>query len=256
MHKLRTAATVLLAAVLIGALAVLPRAVGEIRDEFAGKTPISAPMQSVALAFGADRVSEPGYMLRKLALEQNMFTVPIQPSQATMSEDDALEAAMFGMRPYIDSELYHWFDGNFVNIQPYIGIDPENKSNNMIFWAITYAHDREPYQYLFLHIDDETGCVLYIDYETSGDDRLDTFDSQNQPLLMEKLIDAFLRPLNLLEEQMPDAQNQLSREITEVQRLESDVTCIAYTLEDALYGAVRLQFYITPEGFRVYLPGD
>lgn len=245
----------LLSVALIAALAMLPRGIGAVSDLCAEGAAEAAPMQSVTLAFDADGVDTPGYMLRKLALEGKMLTIPIQPEQTRMSEDAVLDAASASMSPYVEEGLFRWFDDSYVSIQPYLGIDPENKNNNMIFWTVSYVFDREPYQSLFLHIDDETGRALFINYETAMPERFEDYGPERQTLLMEGFIHSFFGQLELLDDQMTGYRRLLSREQRE-KTLAEDVTCVVYTLNDGVYGQIQVEFYITPEGFRVYFPGE
>lgn len=250
----RATVGLLLSVALIAALAMLPRGLGALSDLRAEGTAEAAPMQSVTLAFDSDGVDAPGYMLRKLALEGKMLTIPIQPEQAQMSEDGVLDAASASMGAYVEEGLFQWFDASYVSIQPYLGIDPENKNNNMIFWTVACTFDQEPYQSLFLHIDDETGRALFINYETCMPERFEDHGPEGQTLLMEGFIRSFFGQLELLDDQMTGYRKLLSREQRE-KTLTEDVTCVVYTLNDGVYGQIQVEFYITQEGFRVYFPG-
>lgn len=253
MNKLKTAAVLLFTVMLIAVMAMLPRTVAIISDLVANEKPDSAPMQSVELAFDSDRIDEPGYMMRKLALEQRMTSIPIEPEQASMTEEEAIIAAQVGMDYYTEANMFEWFEYTFCSAEPYLGVDSENKNNNTIFWGVTFSTQNEPYHYLFLHIDDETGKILYLSYETYGPDQYNYYYPENQQLMMEGFVDAFFRPLNLTRRN--EYENLLGESVVE-QDLTDDVTCIVYTFEDAEYGTIHVAFHISPEGFHVYFPSE
>ena len=246
----------ILTVLLIAVLALLPQAIAGVSDFIGNEKPGTAPMQSVELALGADKMDEPGYMMRKLALEQRMTTIPIEPEQATMTGEEVLTAALDGMTAYMEANMFTWFEYTFCGAEPYLGIDPMDKNNNTIFWGVTFAYDnydKDPYQNLFMHIDDETGKILYINYETYGEDRFKYYYPENHRLMMEGFVDSFFSPLNLT--QRSEYENLLGESVVE-RDLTDDVTCVLYTFEDAQYGTINVEFYITPLGFNVYFPSD
>lgn len=242
-------------ALLIVALALMPQVVAGISDFIENEKPGTAPMQSVELALGADKTEMPGYMMRRLALEQRMTTIPIEPEQAAMTEEEAIAAAQNAMAVYIEANIFDWFDYSFCSAEAYLGIDPEDKSNNMIFWGVTFAAQADPYHYLFVHIDDETGKILYLSYETYGPDQFDYYYKENQLLMMEGFVDSFLRPLNLALGQLTEYENLVSSSAAE-QKLTDDVTCVVYTYEDTEFGTIHVGFHISPKGLCVYFPGE
>lgn len=253
MRRLRTFLILLLVVALIALFAVMPKLAAAVSDHFTNERPGSAPMQSVELALSSGKADEPGYMMRKLALEQRMSTIPIEPAQASMTAEDALAAAQDGMTAYMEAHMFEWFEYTFCSAEPYLGIDPDDKTNNSIFWSITFATQSDPYHYLFLHIDDETGKILYLSYETNGPDKYNYYYPENQRLMMEGLVDAFFGPLNLT--QRGEYENLLGESVIE-KELTDDVTCVVYTFDDAEYGTIHVAFHITPEGFHVYFPNE
>lgn len=253
MSKLKTGLVLLLTVLLIAALAVLPQAVAGVLDFLGNEKNGTASMQSVELAFDADRVDEPGYMMRKLALEQNMNTIPIAPEQASMTEEEALIAAQDAMAPYLEAHVFEWFEYTFSSAEPYLAVDPGDKNNNSVFWSVAFLHEEKPYHSLFLHIDDETGCILFLTYETNGPDQFNYYYPENQRLMMEGLVDSFLSPLKLTVSQLSEYENLVGCTVAE-QKMTDDVTCMVYTYEDAQYGTIRVTFLISPEGLHIYFP--
>ena len=159
MGKINTASAIVLALLLLAGMALLPTGIGWISDWLTNERPGTAPVQSVKLALGDDRTDEPGYMMRKMALECRMTTIPVEPAQASMSEEAVYTAAREAMEAYIDAEMFEWFDYSFFHAEPYLGIDPMDKNNNTVFWGVSFVNEADPYHFLFLHIDDETGKI-------------------------------------------------------------------------------------------------
>ena len=79
MRRLNATGAILLALLLIAGMAMLPRGIAGISDLLTNEKAGTASMQTVELDFYSAKKDEPGYMMRKLALEQRMTTVPIKP---------------------------------------------------------------------------------------------------------------------------------------------------------------------------------
>lgn len=255
MRRLNATGAILLALLLIAGMAMLPRGIAGISDLLTNEKAGTASMQTVELDFYSAKKDEPGYMMRKLALEQRMTTVPIKPEQAKMTEAEVLRAATDGMTPYIEANMFKWFEYQYCSTEPYLCIDSENKNNNTICWGVTFAVENKPYHNLFLHIDDETGKILYINYETDGPDKYSYYYPDNQRLMMEGFVDSFFGPLNLASHQLSEYKNLVSQTVAE-QKLTDDVTCVRYTFEDSLYGTINMDFQISPTGFNVTYQGE
>lgn len=253
MHRRKTVFTVLAALILIAGLALLPQGIARISDSMTNEKPGAASIHTVELTVYSNQTDEPGYMMRKLALEQRMTTIPIEPEQASMTEEEVISAAMDGMSVYVEAGVFEWFEYTFCAAEPYLGMDPDNYDNNSIFWGVTFSSDENKYQNLFLHIDDETGKILYLSYDTYGPDMYNYYYRENQLLMMEGFVDAFLSPLNLTMGQLAEYDGLLGAGVEE-QELTDDVTCVVYTYEDAGYGTIRVAFHISPEGLHVYYP--
>ena len=255
MRRIKTVLILLFTAVLLVGMALLPQWIAGVSDLLTNKKSGTAAIQTVELAFTSDRVNEPGYMMRKLALEQRMTTIPIELSQASMTEAEVIDAARNGMNAYMEANLFEWFEFTFCTAEPYLGVDPENKNNNSLFWGVTFTREDKPYHNLFLHIDDETGSILYLSYETDGPDKYKYYYPENQRLMMEGFVDAFLRPLNLTPGQLNEYKNFLGADAGE-QMITDDVTYVIYTYTDAEYGTINIAFHISPEGLHVFYPEE
>lgn len=244
MNKLKTVALLLFPLLLIAALSALPRAVAVISDIRATEKPNSAPMQSVELDFDSEKAEKTGYMMRKLALEQRMTDIPIVPEQASMTSEEVIDAALSGMEAYTQVDLFEWFEYTYCSAEPYLAVDIEQKNNICIFWGVTFSYEKDPYNYLFLHIDDETGKIVYINYTTGDKEPYLAVDREKQMRMLDGFADAFFHPLNLMTEE------ELEVSVTDQNMLDNGFSA-TYTFEDAEYGTICVELRITPEGFRV-----
>lgn len=253
MNRIKTVFAAALALVIVAAMAFLPRWMAGMSDALSNEKPGSASIQSVELALHSDQTEEPGYMLRKLALEQRMKTIPIQPEQANLSKIEAITAALKAMEAYEKAGVFEWFEYTFSDAEPYLGVDPENKNNNSVFWGVTFSREEKPYHNLLLHVDDETGKILYLSYETYGTDAHKYYEPENQRLMMEDFVDAFFTPLDLASDQMREYKNLVGVDAAE-QALLDDAAIVEYNYEDAAYGNVFVTFMVSPNGLRA-IPG-
>lgn len=260
MTRLKTGAELLLCAMLIVALALLPQAVSTVTDRMEMEKPITAPVQTIELTVDTAPRGEsnesfaPGYMLRRLALEQNMTTIPILPESASMTQEEALNAAQTAMEIYVGNRVFEWFSPTYSQAQPYLGVDPENMNNSAVFWGVTFSYEKkDDYHSLFLHIDDETGKPIYIKYEIYGKNGYPFYYPDKQHLAMEGLISAFLAPLGLEGLGPGEYENLLDIGVT-AEQLSDGYTCTQYTFVDAQYGKILVEFHINPSGFYVHFP--
>ena len=241
MRDRKTVITVLAALILVAGLALLPRGIAGISDSWTNGKPGTAAMESVELALGADKTDEPGYMMRKLALEQRMTTIPLKAEQAEMTEEQVLTAAMDGMTAYMEAGMFEWFEYSFCSAEAYLGLDPGDKSNNTIFWGVTFSTEKEPYHHLFVHID----------YETYGSDQWNYYSPDDQRMMMEGFTASFFEALNLTRR---NEYENLKAETVAEQPTTDEVTCVRYTFEDERYGTIYVEFTVYPFGFYVSFP--
>ncbi len=260
MTKVKKTAIVLLAIVLIAGFALLPQAVSALSDRLENRKAGTAPVQSIDLNVDtaanseSDTVATPGYILRRLALEQNMTSVPILSDAATMTQDEALTAAQEAMDIYVRNSVFEWFEPTYFMAQPYLGVDPDNMSNSAVFWGVTFTREeKEAYHSLFVHVDDQTGKIFYVKYETYSKNGYPFYYPENQRPTMEGFVRAFLYPLGLEGVDTREYEDLVDIGVTQEQ-LSDGYTCTQYTFVDVQYGQICLEFNVTPSGFYVHYP--
>lgn len=172
-----------------------------------------------------------------------------------MTEDEVYEAAITGLQKYADAGIFLGIEPTYSAAEPYLGISREDITNYYRFWTVSFVKEDAPYQSVFLHIDDETGKILYIKYEVYG-----SFDPETayekERLIMEKFTEVYFRELGLNELGLADIQYRDVEPVrVEEGVLDGDVLCVEYTFTESEYGEFTMEFYVTGAGaFSVYFP--
>lgn len=254
MRRVLSVFCVLIAAALIFAGAVLPRISAAVVDRMNDKKTGSAPIQTVALNL-QDRAEQNGTrsenMIRKLAMEQRIYTVPVDPSEASMTEEEVYAAVESCMEDYVHAGIFEWFPYTYQMAEPILGIYADGISNMHIIWSVSYVYEDEPYQSLFIHIDDETGKILYLRYINYGisytyPDKTSEYDSRMNYIL-DSTSRIFFDQLGLSDiKGSQDANNLYDQWV-----IDGGVYLRKYTVADSEYGEIPLVFYAEPSGFYI-----
>ena len=81
-----------------------------------------------------------------------------------MTEDEVFEAVNALMDQYVAAGIFRWFPETARDAQPYLAVSADDAYNSGIIWAVNLTKEDDPYHNLFLHLDDETGKIIYVDY--------------------------------------------------------------------------------------------
>ena len=242
MRKIKPLLILALTAAVVLGMAVLPWATEAMDDSEKSGT---APIQPVRLDIRGDDT-----MLRKLVLQARMTTIPVTAESARMTEAEVWAAVEKGLQIYEDTGLFSEMEPSFQSLEPYLGIDPEDRSNYAIFWSVTLTDEGR--QSLFLHVDDETGKILLLIYDNYEESR--TFTGSGGRALAERLAHAFLTPLELHLSQLESRDGLVGNVATE-ETVEQDGVNLIYVYQDTPYGTVRVGFVVSPTRAYVYYPG-
>lgn len=248
MRKIISPLFLILVAALIIAGAFLPHMTAAVTDHMTNEKPHCAPMQSVQLDFGSDHQS-PESILQKLAMRDNMYTVPISAAEATMTEEEVYAATEQYMQEYADAGIFRWFDITYRMTETHLCIDPDNPKYSNIIWTVNLVQE-SPYYNLFLHLDDETGKILYIDY-VNQDTKNYMFMPKDQPPALEALTEIYFRQLGLTD----TLENNDSMGISVEELATTDeATGMHYHFEHSAYGDFNINFLFYPNGFYISFP--
>lgn len=241
MRNVKIILSLLLTTALIGTMAFLPQIAAFFLDRSTIGKVGTAPMQTVQLEFHSEDIPpEPGDLLRKLSLQSRMSTVPINPEQATLTQAQVFEYVDIWMGDYINAGIFQWFDETYRYAEPYIGIDPENTANYNIFWGITIVNEKDPYHSLFLHIDDETGKILYIQYQIYR-----SFSTETVLDYTQFIMDAFV---NIYFDQLLYESDTLPAPTVDEGVVDGDVLYCRFTFPDTGYGEIVIEFETAGSG--------
>lgn len=249
MDKRKSVLCVLLALTLIAAGAFLPRMTAAVIDQAGSNASGSAPVQSVEL-YLYDRTL-PQNMVRKLALEQSMYTVPARLSEASMSKEEVYAAAERYMADYASAGIFTWFPYTTWTAEFLSCIDSEHLGNTAYFWAVSYTNQCEPFQSLYLHIDDETGKILYLTYEKANKGEVDSAESSENADYSSYVLNCFSK---IFFDQL-GLQNMQDRGYEQF-NLEEYVYVQRYLIKDDKFGVIPIEFYTSPIGLYIYYPGQ
>lgn len=213
-----------------------------------------ADIQPVKLMFGTDEVNiGPQYMLDRLKLEASMSSVAIEESDAVMTRQEVVTAALEKMDEYADAGIFTWFDYGEAYATPYLGIDPDRPEQYFVFWTVSMVQEKEPYRSLFLHVDDRSGTILSIRYECYGPYDQDAAKKKS-PQIMEKLTNIFFGQLGLDESLLANGESEVG---TDRGELDGGVLFARYRIPTETMEDVYVDFYVIGTGgFSTYFPTE
>ena len=170
MRKLKILLLILLTVALLIAGANLPRIIAAVQDGNMVNHFSFGEMDSISLDFSEPDAGEPetsSSLLEKLALIRDGSFYDIPPDNYTISQSDIEEIVKAGLAPYYDVNLIpeDWRDCE-VSALPYMVYSSTPISNYGILWVVT-IHWPQSGDNLELYVDDETGRILYLHYNTT-----------------------------------------------------------------------------------------
>lgn len=225
-------------------VACLPGIVGGCMDFLTLNKPDTAPIRHVELQLSTPGEMEPGRMFQRLALERNMQMIPVTSREASMTKDQVFAAVEEQMEEYA---FFQWFDYTHRSAEPQLAIDTEESDNYAIIWVVDYA-SKQPYHNLFLHVDDNTGAILKIDYYTHEE----PYPAEEQRYIFESWCESYFDRLGL----GMNSDYMRSLEVRTEQTGEKDSMSVIYHIQEIQYGLVSVHFIVKPGGFYISFSGS
>ncbi len=171
MGKFRTMLVLLLAVALLLGCGALPRLAASIADGEHLNTPAFAPISGIFFDPTAP-ATEPAtdtleYYLDRLALHGNMYSMPVKTEVAAMTEEDVLSAAMEQVRAYESLGVLLPFEDSSIQVEPLFAIDIDDVENTAVYWTVYAYTPTKPADSLLVYLDDATGKILSIVFEST-----------------------------------------------------------------------------------------
>lgn len=252
MQKRIAALVLILVTILfLGITASLPRIVATVQDRKAIDHSHYNEMVSLKLDLSEKRQQIP--VLGKLAMLGGMTTVDIDPSQASMAQENVFAAAETLMEEYVQTGIFEWFDVTLRTATPKLGILADDTNNFLVYWTVVYFNENDSSRSLMLDIDDETGKILCIRYQVYDAYTMEGVWTRNQAV-MEKFTDIYFAQLGLSEAAQYAKSNEVGYAYYD---RDGGVTDAQYSFGDALYGEIDLTFCVEGAGgFYLYFQRD
>lgn len=225
MRKIFSFLLVVIAAALILTGAVLPRIVDSLRDDGGGVR--YADMQSVRLDIGGDLT-----VIGKLVLMRGGEALDISESKASSSREEIEALAWKTLYRYQDAGLIAHFDDAYIQVRPTMSMDPQSPGFYVVTWAVIISNEGFPNNLVMMTIDDATGVVLSISYDTGQT----WFDESEEAASAAVLWDLFFSGLGLDPTQIHGTDTGY------------ELLCLLY---DEAGGYVNIGFYVFSGGFYI-----
>lgn len=219
--------------------ATLPVITTEILDRDGRNQPVYRTISSVQLNFSPEtRIP----LLGKLALLKACATVEITEDEATLSAAEALEAVNQALAAYYALGVFPEEEITVSSIFPILAYNPENPLEHAVLWAVEQTCTDFPYSQIGIVLDDETGKILVLNFESQTFFDNTYFDNVTPE---ECCIQIATQYFSELEITLPTPEYQESPDW-------ETSGYLTYRFGDMLYGEVSIIFNLFPQGFYIY----
>lgn len=238
MRNFKTSRLILLTILILAAFASLPTIAASVQDCTIVNSSGYRQMQFLKLDLSEEKKTIP--MIGKLALISNMENILIDPSQASMTEDEVFQAAESLMKAYEDAGIFQWFDVTVRAAVPQLGVDLNDANNFIVYWTVSFIGENDPGQSLELNIDDETGKILCLSYAVYDSYTMDGVWGRNGTVI-NAFTDIYFSQLSMTE------AKEYAESIEYFER-DGGVSSALYSFRDAVYGEIKLEFFAEGSG--------
>ncbi len=188
--------------------------------------------------------------LQKMLLLNSMYSIPVSPQSAELTEQEAITAAEEKLQDYLNAGLFSDFDFENRCAEAYLGIAPYNADRNGIFWSISFSDEIASDDSILVWLDDTTGKILYISYHSPNAAAVD-YDSGNHAKRAAALAAIFFGQLDVDTEAY-----QAYTPSVEQEHAEYGYVKFCYTLKLSDNTQPVIQFLLFRDGFEIQCIGD
>lgn len=248
MKRLKLFITLALTAGVLVCAALLPRWVASVQDRRAMTDPGQRQIRSVSLD-----IQEQIPMMGKLSLiRHHDSAIRLTRWDAAMTEEEAKDAFGAALLAYVQAGLIPPFPREEYKCIPYLFQDPAEPMHYAIFWYCYHESKLPTSDYIHLYLDDETGCVVSVEYYNYDHNAYSP--DQINPML-DLLCQTYFDGLGIPDYSSHQAE-LLSRPYSEYEGVDSSVQIRPYVFDDGEYGRIRIEFILFEGGFYTMSPAD
>lgn len=238
MGKIRNSVILALTIGAICFLAFLPNITGWARDR--------ADLEQVDYRDSAQvqlEIREDMPLLGKLSLLCRMEGVlEVPEAMAKMTVEEAEQAAVDALKPYMEAGLIPEFTVWQVVARPLLILTPEEVDLAGLVWATTILADEEGVLNVSVDIDDATGTLLRLNFNYEYWGKTDLSGS------LSRFGEVYFAGLGVAD------YEQYATDDLEKRYIGDDTVAQRYRLEDPVYGHANLDLYVHRYGFYVTTP--
>lgn len=237
MRKLKNGLILLLAVAVIACGGALPMAVSALWDRATGNQIQYGEMAAVTLSLGLHQSNLP--LLGKLSLLY-CTAVQIDQSQASMTEEQVMEAVKADLAPYQDAGLICCdLDSLSFECAADYDYDVLNPERHCVFWRVNISGSVDGQKHTgFLILDDETGKILTIDYNHRANNDFG-YEVEYHPENLEPFCSIYFDSWD---------NSIFSWESLNIARAEDSEYSRVYRWGDEVYGQINMEFILYCSG--------
>lgn len=243
MNKLKILLLILLTVALLVACASLPTIAAALQDTATVNHSGYSDMQSLKLDFSKNRQLLP--ILGKLALIRDGSFYTISPNETVIRQSGIKQVVQNGLSLYYQVSLipYNWKNYEFSAV-PHLVSNPADVESYAIMWVVTiYWPDSD--DHLELYVDDETGLILYLHFNTSRS--LDMYSAQGY---LDVLSNAYFESTGIAEILADPASFGVDFVTSDDSGMYTNGDKAYYhTIYHPDYGHMRIEFWLYQNGF-------
>lgn len=247
MNRFKSALILLFTVLLVTVGALLPSAVSYIFDEMMIGESGSKAVRSVQLNNdGYETGNTEDELFRKLALYKSMNSVPVTEDAMDMTEEEAYTATVKLLQEFYSADIIPDFDVSYYSAEQYIALDPDNVDNYFCFWSVNLVSETDSYHNFLIHIDDETGTALYVNYTTNAE----AFDGTDDYALLNRFAEIYFTQLGIPQRRLRQLEpaNDYSAVNGTIERDESILQLQYLVYGNDLSNSIVIDFYINLQG--------
>lgn len=178
--------------------------------------------------------------LSQLCRMEGVLKVP--EAMAKMTAEEAEQAAVDALKPYMEAGLIPEFTAWHVEARPLLILTPEEADLAGLVWATTILADEEGILNVSVDIDDATGTLLRLNFN------YEYWGKTDLPGALSRLAEVYFAGLAAAD------YRQYATDELENRYIGDDTVGRRYRLEDPVYGHANLDLYVHRYGFYVHTP--